>query len=417
MMRRTLVLISIVVLALLLNSKLCAKDGAWPQWRGAGRDDISDETGLLQSWPTGGPPKLWSFEDCGIGYSGPAIVDERLYIMGSREQEAVLLCLDANSGKEIWASRIGAEFENSWGNGPRATPTVDGEFVYAVGSKGDLVCFRTVDGSQVWSKSLIDLGGKVPIWGYSESPLIYGEKLLYTPGGERGAIVALDKTSGELLWQAAELTDEAHYSSIMVKEHGGKTMGVQLLVSQLVGFDFEDGKVLWSVPWGGSVAVIPTPIFWRDSIYVTSGYGSGCMLVRLSDDFEAEVVYDNRLMTNHHGGVILLGDSVYGHSNKKGWTCQDIATGKKVWQERHVLDKGAIAYADKRFYCLGEDTGDVVLIVAGEEDWEEQGRFTLEPQSELRSPKGRIWTHPVIAGGRLYLRDQELLHCYDVRAK
>ena len=172
-------------------------------------------------------------------------------------------------------------------------------------------------------------GGEVPYWGYSESPLIHGKKILYTPGGDQGAIVALDKTTGELLWQTEGLTEGAHYSSIVVKQHAGKAMGVQLLESQLVGLDMEDGKMLWSVPWGGSVAVVPTPVFWQDCIYVTSGYGAGCMLVRVDDEFNAEVVYDNKLMSNHHGGAILLDDHIYGHSNKKGLTCQEGRHGQE----------------------------------------------------------------------------------------
>jgi outer membrane protein assembly factor BamB len=388
----------------------------WPQWRGPNRDDISRETGLLQSWPDSGPERLWSFRECGGGYSGPAVVGDRIYLLGSRNGQEELLCLDVNTGKQLWATTVGPELENRWGNGPRSTPTVDGELIYAIGGKGKLVCMLARDGSVVWSKAMQDLGGKIPVWGYSESPLIHEEMLLYTPGGEKGAIVALDKTNGELLWQTEELKEKAHYASIVVKQHAGKTMGVQLLASQLVGFDVSDGTVLWSVPWPGRVAVVPTPIFWEDCVYVTSGYGCGCMLVRVGNDFSTEVVYDNKVMGNHHGGVILLEDHVYGHSDKKGWTCQAIATGKSVWRERQVLDKGAIAYADQRFYCLGEDTGEVVLIAASTEGWEEQGRFTLNPQSEIRSPKGRIWTHPVIAAGRLYLRDQELLYCYDVQA-
>lgn len=394
-----------------------AIDAPWPQWRGPDRDDISNETGLLQQWPEGGPEKLWAFQQCGIGYSGPAIVGDRLYILGSRDGEEFLLCLDATRGRELWSVPLGPEFENSWGNGPRATPTVDGELVYAVGAQGKLVCCRASDGSQVWSKAMQDLGGEVPNWGYSESPFILGEKLLYTPGGDEGAIVALDKSTGELLWQAKDLQEKAHYSSIVAKKHGDKTMGVQLMVSQLVGFDVDNGEVLWSVPWPGRVAVVPTPILWRDCVYVTSGYGCGCMLVRVDDEFNAEVVYENKLISNHHGGVILLKDHIFGHADSKGWTCQDIATGKKVWVERDGLDKGSIAYADNRFYCLGEESGDLVLTDASTEGWKEHGRFTLTPQSELRKPKGRIWTHPVIANGRLYLRDQELLYCYDVRAK
>lgn len=391
-------------------------DGPWPQWRGPNRDDISAETGLLQAWPEEGPQKIWSSQDCGLGYSGPAVVGNRLFILGARDGEEMLLCLDATTGDELWAAPLGEFYDNSWGGGPRATPTVEGEFVYAVGGQGNLACFRVDDGNRVWSKSMQDLGGKVPVWGYSESPLIHRDKVLYTPGGARGAIVALDKATGELIWQIEELTDDAHYSSIVVQRRYGKTMGVQLLVGQLVGFDVANGEVLWTVPWPGRVAVVPTPVFWQDCVYVTSGYGTGCMLVRIGEGFSAEVVYDNKLMSNHHGGVILLKDHIYGHSNKKGWACQEIESGKKVWLEREVLDKGAIAYADGRFYCLGEDTGEVVLIAASEAGWEEHGRFTLEPQSEQRSPKGRIWTHPVIAGGRLYLRDQEWLHCYDVTA-
>ncbi len=394
-----------------------AADGPWNQWRGPDRDDLSTETGLLQEWPAGGPEKVWEFKDCGIGYAGPAIVGSRLYILGSRDGEEFLLCVDTTNGEEVWASPLGEEFENSWGNGPRATPAIEGEFVYAVGAEGRLSCFCIEDGSEVWSVTMQDLGGSPPKWGYSESPIIHEEKILYTPGGEQGAIVALDKATGSLIWQTKELTDEAHYSSIMIKEHGGKTMGVQLMVNELVGFDVDNGEVLWTVPWPGRVAVVPSPVFWQDCVYVTSGYGAGCTLVRVSEDFSAEVVYPSKLMSNHHGGVILFNDHIYGYSDSKGWACQDIATGDKVWLERKELDKGAIAYADGRFYCLGEDTGDLALIEASPEGWVEHGRFTLEPQSELRKPRGRIWTHPVIADGRLYLRDQELLYCYDVRAE
>lgn len=408
---------SLLTLLLLASNHSLAADGPWPQWRGPNRDDISTESGLLKSWPEDGPEKIWSFENCGLGYAGPAIVDSRLYILGSREGEEMLLCLDTSNGNEIWASSVGAELENSWGNGPRSTPTIEGEFVYAVGGQGNLVCLRIDDGSEVWSKSMLDLGGKVPVWGFSESPIIHDEKLLYTPGGEQGAIVALNKKTGGLIWQTEELKDDAHYSSIVIQQKAGRMMGVQLLVKELVGFDVDSGELLWSVPWPGRVAVVPTPVFWQDCIYVTSGYGTGCMLVRVDDEFNAEVVYDNKLMSNHHGGVILLDDHIYGHSNKKGWACQKIADGEKVWLERDVLDKGAIAYADGRFYCLGEDTGELTLIAASSDGWQEHGRFTLEPQSELRSPKGRIWMHPVIANGKLYLRDQQLLHCYDIREK
>ncbi|MCA9232777.1 MAG: PQQ-like beta-propeller repeat protein [Planctomycetales bacterium] len=400
----------------LFIESLVGEEANWPQWRGPQRDDISTETGLLQEWPEAGPQRVWLFEDCGLGYSGPAIVGDRLYILGARDETEQLICLQASDGKELWSAQVGPMLENGWGNGPRSTPTVDGQRVYVLGGQGNLVCFNAADGSQLWLKTMQEFGGSIPVWGFSESPTIHQEKLLCTPGGEKGAIVALDKISGDLLWQARELTDEAHYSSIVTTEHLGKQVGIQLLVSQLVGFDLDSGQLLWSSPWGGRTAVIPTPIVWDDKVYVTSGYGAGCMMVRMGDGQTVEQVYDSNLMSNHHGGVIRIGENIFGHSNTKGWTCQNFDTGEKVWQERSVLGKGAIAYADGRFYCLSEDEGEVALIAASAAGWEEHGRFRLEPQTKIRSEKGKIWTHPVIAGGRLYLRDQDLLFSFDIKA-
>jgi len=413
---KSCVFLSVVLLITACDS-LSAQDAYWPQWRGANRDDISHETGLLQDWAEGGPEKIWMFDDCGLGYSGPAIVGDRIYILGARGEEVQLICLRASDGKELWAVSIGTALENGWGNGPRSTPTVDGDYVYSLSGQGNLVCNSAKDGTQLWSKSMEEFGGSLPKWGFSESPTIHGNHVLCTPGGEQGSIVALDKISGDLIWQTADLEDTAHYSSIVITEHLGKQVGIQLLELQLVGFDLEYGSVLWSVPWPGKVAVIPTPVVWEDKIYVSSGYGSGCMMVQMGEDHTVEKIYDNKIMSNHHGGLIRLGDRIFGHSNSKGWTCQDFDSGKKVWQDRNALGKGTIAYADSRLYCMSEDEGEVVLIAPSQEGWEEHGRFTLEPQSEIRSPKGRIWTHPVIAGGRLYLRDQDLLFSFDVKAK
>ena len=392
-----------------------AEEANWPQWQGKNRDAVSTETGLLQDWPEGGPKQVWRFEDCGLGYSGPAIVGDQLFILGARNGEEQLICLQASTGKELWSTSIGSELKNDWGDGPRSTPTVDGSLVYALGGQGNLICCNVEDGQIVWSKSLLDFGGKVPNWGYSESPTIHGQKLLCTPGSSEGAIAALDKISGDLLWQTSELTDTAHYSSIVTTNHLGLEIGVQLLVSQLVGFDLDNGNVLWSIPWGGSVAVIPTPTVWKNKIFVTSGYGAGCMMVRMGEGQTAEKVYDSKLMVNHHGGVIRLAKNLFGHSDKKGWTCMDFDTGKKIWRERKKLGKGSIAYADNRFYCLSENEGEVVLIEASPEGWKEHGRFVLAPQTKVRSDRGKIWTHPVIAGGRLYLRDQDLLFSFDVQ--
>ncbi len=391
-------------------------EGPWPQWQGPRRDAICTETGLIQDFPAEGPRRLWLFENCGIGYAGPAVVDNKMYILGAFDGVDHMLCLDATTGQEIWKSALGPTFENDWGDGPRSTPTVNGDQVYVMTPQGTLNCLRVEDGSTVWSKSMQELGGRIPTWGYSESPLVIGDRVYCTPGGEQGAIAALDKFSGDLLWQAKKYPDIAHYSSIVPMEHEGQTTLVQLLFKELVGVNPEDGSGMWSVPWNGNVAVIPTPIVSGNKVYATSGYGAGCVLVQLSGN-NAEVIYDNKNMTNHHGGVILLDGHLYGYSDGKGWVCQDYSSGDIVWREREALGKGAIAYADGRFYCLSEDEGELVLIAASPDGWEEHGRFTLEPQTKLRKPKGKIWVHPVIADGKLYLRDQELLFCFDVRDK
>jgi outer membrane protein assembly factor BamB len=401
---------------LLLVVSSCFAQGPWPQWRGPNRDDISKETGLIQELPEGGPPRVWLFEKCGVGYAGPAIVGDKLYILAGRDGNDQLLCLNATNGEELWAATLGPIFTNDWGDGPRSTPTVDGEFIYCMASSGNLVCVKAADGSTVWTKAMQDLGGKVPVWGYSESPLVMGENVFCTPGEQNGAIAALNKTTGELVWQATELPDTAHYSSIVPMEQDGKTVLVQLLFHELVGVDAADGKMIWTIPFPGNVAVIPTPIVSGNMVYATAGYSAGCVMAKIEGS-EAEVVYENKNMVNHHGGVILLDGHVYGYSDGKGWVCQNLESGDFAWREREALGKGAIGYADGRFYCLSEDTGELAMISASSEGWEEHGRFTLEPQTKIRKDKGKIWTHPVIADGKLYLRDQDLLFCFDVKAK
>ncbi len=409
---RALLVVAVTLLAAPLAGLARAE---WPQWRGPNRDGVSTETGLMKSWPEGGPPRAWLFEDCGVGYSAPAIVGDRLYTMGARNDEEQLIAIDVATGKEAWQAPIGKMLENNWGDGPRGTPTVDGEFLYALGAQGNIICVRARDGSVVWTRAMADFGGKIPTWGYSESPLIYDDKLLCTPGGEEGAIVALDKATGKELWQMKDVTTGAHYSSIVKADRKGESECVQLLADQVLGFNPDDGKVLWSEPWPGMVAVIPTPIVRNNFVYVTTGYGVGCMLLEIGDDHSVKRIYDNKIMKNKHGGAILLDGHVFGHSEGTAWVCQDFKTGEAAWREREALEMGSIAYADDRFYCLGEDGGEVVLIEPSTEGWKEHGRFKLDPQTDQRKQAGKIWTHPVICDGRLYLRDQNLLFCFDVR--
>jgi outer membrane protein assembly factor BamB len=385
----------------------------WPQWRGPNRDDVSKETGLLKSWPTGGPKRIWIYENAGNGYSGPAIVAGKLFTVGTRSGSEVLIALDANTGKELWVATLGSIYDNNWGGGPRGTPTVDGDKVYALSGKGNLVCARARDGKVVWQQSLTDLGGKVPRWGYTESVLVDGAHVICTPGGSKGAVAALDKNTGKVVWQSAGFTDGAQYSSTMPATINGTPQYVQLTMQSIVGIAAKDGKPLWKAPWPGRTAVIPTPIVRDNFVYVTSGYGVGCKQISIGPNNDVETVYENKVMKNHHGGVILVGEYLYGHGDP-GWVCQNFKTGEEVWSHRG-FGKGAVGYADGMLYCLEEGSGTVALIEASSAGWKEHGRFKLDPQTKIRSPQGRIWTHPVISNGKLYLRDQDLIYCYDVK--
>jgi outer membrane protein assembly factor BamB len=401
--------------ALLVTLSLPALAGDWPQWRGPNRDESSTETGLLKQWPASGPKRVWLFENAGQGYSGFAVAAGKLFTLGTRDGKEVLLALDANGGKELWAAPLGDILGNGWGDGPRSSPTVDSDRVYALSGKGNLVCVQAATGKVLWTKSMQEVGGKTPGWGYAESPLVDGKLVLATPGGDKGTMAAFDKMTGAPVWQSAEITEGAQYSSIIPATINGKKQYVQLVMQTLFGVDAATGKLIWRSPWSaGRTAVIPTPIVKGDEVFISSGYGAGCKKVKVNGS-EATDVFMNKDLENHHGGVILAGDYLYGHSNKGGWTCMSFADGSVKWVEKSALGKGAIGHADRMFYCLEEKTGNVALIEASPAGWNEKGRFKLDPQSTIRSPKGAIWTHPVIANGRLYLRDQNYIYCYDVK--
>ena len=387
----------------------------WTGWRGADRTGISPETGLLKQWPSDGPKQVWWSKEAGLGYSSFSVVDGRLFTMGAFGDKESLLAFDANTGKRLWETEVGKLLTNNWGDGPRSCPTVDNGRVYALGGSGDLVCVNAKSGKKAWSVSLTStLGGKVPGWGYTESVLIDQGRVICTPGGKNGAIAALDAKDGKVIWRSKQFTDGAQYSSPIMIEHGGVRQYVQLVMKNFVGVKATDGSLLWKSAWPGRTAVIPTPIHHDGHVYVTSGYGVGCKLVQLGQG-GAKGVYDNKNMKNHHGGVIKLGDYLYGYSDQVGWVCQDFKSGEIKWSEKKGLGKGAISYADGRFYCQAEGDGSIVLIEASPKGWKERGRFKLDPQTKQRSKRGKIWTHPVIANGRLYLRDQELLFCFDVK--
>ncbi len=386
----------------------------WPQFRGPNRDEISSETNLLESWPEGGPELVWKFDKGGDGYAGFSVVGGRLYTMGADADKEFVLCLDANDGSEVWRQVIDDRYTNDWGDGPRSTPTISGDHAYLISARGTLTCLALKDGSIVWTQSLIELGGSVPDWGYCESVLVDGDQVVCTPGGAQGAMVALDSLTGKIKWQSSLFTEKAHYSSIVIADHPDKRHYVQLTEKAFVGIDPEDGVVLWRQEWRGRVAVIPTPIYKDQNVYITSGYGAGSTLVDISDLKNPKEVWFSNKMKNHHGGVVLVDGHYYGYSDGAGWLCQSAETGEIVWNEKGAFGKGAISYADGHFYLIAEDSGEVALIDATPNGWHETGRFTPTPLSNNRKPQGKIWVHPVISNGKLYLRDQEMIWCFDI---
>jgi outer membrane protein assembly factor BamB len=403
----------------------------WPQWRGPDRSGVSADTGLLKSWPQGGPKLLWSIDQAGHGYSGPAVVGDRLYSVGDVTEEFVF-ALDVTTGKQLWRQAIGRPFANNRGGGSRCTPTVDGDVLYVLSPNGDLACLETATGQIRWQKNLQkDLHGRMMSgWGYSESPLIDGDKLICCPGGEDGTVAALDKKTGALIWRSKGLTENAAYASLVVAEVGGIRQYVVMTDRHTAGVAANDGRRLWQEAVGvNGTAVIPTPVVRDNLVFATCGYlgrGGSCGLIKLTPDgqggIKSELVYKNTNLGNHHGGVVLIGDHLYGYAEadrgkdvRGGWECVELKTGKIVWSSNR-LEKGSITYADGKLFCYGESSGRLVMVEASPTDWKELGRLTIPRKSSLRKDSGQIWTHPVVANGRLYLRDRELLFCYDVRA-
>jgi outer membrane protein assembly factor BamB len=415
-MNRTVCFRLQATLLLLCASLAPALANDWPQWRGPNRDGVNPEKGLLKEWPAGGPALAWKTTEAGVGFSSVSVVQGRVFTLGDSQGGARFRAFDERTGRTLWVSE---SFGRAGGGpaGTRSTPAVDGELVYGLGQFGDVACVEAATGKLRWKKSLTrDFGGSVPGWEYSESVLVDGNRVVCTPGGSKGAIVALDKETGEVLWQSKGFTDEAHHSSIITATVGGRRQYIQLTPASVAGVAADDGTVLWKASRHGQTAVVPTPVFGDDQVFVTSGYGVGCNLFKVTktgDGFAVSQVYANKDMADHHGGVIRVGEYIYGHSDSRGWVCLEMKTGKVVWSNRGV-GKGSIACADGHFYLRSEDSGrgTIGLIEATPAGYRESGRFN---QPELSGKE--TWPHPVVANGRLYIRDQTLLLCYDVKAK
>lgn len=399
----------------------------WPQFHGPALDSICREEGLLQAWPEGGPKLLWTKEGLGRGYSTISIADGKFYTMGDRAdvsgaETQFVLAFDLKSRKELWATPVGPPHSDG---GPRSTPTVDGDLLYAIGTDGDLVCLETDTGSVCWKRSFVeDFDGKfMVVWKFSESPLVDGDRLICTPGGPDAMMVALNKRNGEVIWKCAmpdigeKGADGAGYSSPVVAEICGVRQYIQILGRGVIGVEAATGRFLWGYnPIASTVANITRPVVRGDYVFVTTAYNVGSALLKISSDgdaFQADEVYflKGREFQNHHGGVILLGDYIYGgHGGNRGDpACIEFGTGEIAWKERApARGSAAVLYADGHI-IFRYDRGEVLLIEASPEAMKIKGRFTAVEDD------GPAWPHPVIHQGKLYLRHSNLLVCYDLR--
>jgi outer membrane protein assembly factor BamB len=404
------VVAAVVVLALAGEASM-QTTSAWPQWRGPNRDGHSLETGLLQQWPAGGPPLAWKAAGAGAGYSSMVSSGGRLYTLGARAGTEYVVAFDAASGRKLWEVPNGRLYTNDRGDGPRSTPTLDGDRLFVLGASGDLSALQAADGKAVWSVNVFtQFGGRNPRWGLSESPLVAGDRVLVNAGGPDASIVALEKRTGKVLWRSQ--SDEAGYSSAVLHTVGGIEHAIFFTGQRAVGVDVRDGRLLWSYDKvANRVANIATPIVRGDRVFLSSDYGTGAALLRLQPSgtgLAAEEVYFTREMRNHHASSVLVDDHLYGFSSAI-LTALRFADGTMAWRDRSV-GKGSIIYADKRLYLFGEN-GAVGLAEASPEGYSEKGRFSLQTGSLP------TWAHPMVAGGRLFLRDQDTIYAYDVRAR
>ncbi len=409
-----------------VGSTLSAADKAyWPTFRGADRDGVSKETGLLKSWPEGGPKLIWKAEGAGNGYAGVAIADGKLYTIGdgpsnANDGDEYLTAYSVATGEQLWATKLGPAWTSgqpTW-QGSRSTPTVDGEMIYTLTPQGVLFC-HTTKGEQQWIKDLdLEFGGKkADQWGYSESPTVDGDLLLVTPGGPENTVVALNKVSGDKIWSCSRPDDRgAGHSCIVISKIDGRKVYVQTTGSGTIGVDAKTGKLLWTFDIPKVTAVIPTPIVKDDLVFYVAGYDSGGALMRQVPDgnggIKIENIYPiNGDLKNKHGGVVLIDGYIYGDSNDQGipW-CADFMTGTQKWKSRASgKNNAAFSAADDHLYIQFAN-GTMVLAEANPEEYKETGSFTI-PAKSTRP----YWAHPAITDGKMFLRVDDEIFCYDVK--
>lgn len=418
-----------LLLLLWLPTPASADPTDWPQWRGAARDGQAAPQMLAQTWPATGPAVKWDAGNLGRGYSSMSIADGRLFTMGADEQECFAVCLDSQTGKQIWKSKVSragviGDYNTGWGAGPRSTPTVHDDEIYVLSDVGVVAALRKDSGDVLWSVDLVkEYGGQIPKWGYSESVLVDEQRIIVTPGGEN-FMVGLDRQTGRLLWNSRDYESQSHYVSVMKGNVGGISYYVTASNKGIVAFDTTSGNQLFANPTtGNGIATIPTPILTENLIYHTSDYGAGNVLLKLTagnGSIDAEQVYhlDGKTMMNHHGGVVLVDKVIYGFTKANGgtWMAQDLMSGDTLWEEKIRGNKsGSIAYADGRLYCYNDGDGTVLLVEPDRNEFKTVGKLTLPKETSIPRDRGAIWAHPVIANQTLFIRDQDLMFAFDIQ--
>jgi outer membrane protein assembly factor BamB len=392
----------------------------WPCYHGPYRDNRSPDTGLLKRWPEGGPSLLWTASGLGKGYSTVAISDGMVFTAGMVDRQAFVIALGLD-GSERWRQANGTSWEAGQAMpyaagyaGARSTPTCDQGRVFHLSETGSLSCFAAGDGQVVWHLDLLTtFEAKVPKYGYTESVLIDGDRLVCSPAGSKGAVVCLEKTTGKLLWANTEVPGVAGYTSCQVVGLAGVRQVLGATAKVVFGLDPETGRTLWSVEHGNPRDNNATdPVLWNGQVVASSGYGTGCRLIRLdrgAANLAAETVWATKLLDNHHGGLLVVDGFLYGAGHEaKGWHCLDLQTGQPRW---NAPGKGSLTWAEGLLYCL-EERGTMTLVEPSPEGRRELGSFSLP-----RGGEGLYWAHPVVCGGRLYVRHAERLFAYDVRGK
>ena len=389
----------------------------WPCFHGPRRNNTSTETGLLKKWPDGGPKRLWTASGLGKGYSTVSISGGRIFTAGSIDNQTHVFALDMD-GKMLWRKLNGPSWSTTqrWAagyDGARSTPTCDGGRVYHLGEMGRLTAFDAATGAEAWSFNVLErFEGKPAAYGLAESVLIDGDRLICSPAAAKGFIVCLNKADGKTIWANADIPGGAAYSSAVIAEFGGFRQVLGMSSTVVYGVDIETGKLLWSVPHGNQRNNTATdPVFHDGCVYASSGYGKGSVGVKLSaadGGIRAEEVWRSRRMDNHHGGVVRVGDHLYGAGhNDPGWSCLAARTGEVAW---NVPGKGSLTAADGMLYCLDEK-GTMSLVEATPEAYRRVSSFTVPSGGA-----GLHWAHPVVCGGRVYVRHADKLFAYDIRA-